>query len=83
VNDAEFLDLHTSCVAAFRIYVAAAETTATMLAKCTANPLPLAKRLELMLQENDENSAHRAYVGTKRLLHDAALRGYGGYSNSN
>lgn len=83
MNDAEFLKLHTSCVTAFRIYVAAAETTATMLGECTANPLPLAKRLELMLHENDENSAHRTYLSTKRLLHDAALRGYGGYSNSN
>jgi hypothetical protein len=80
VTDTEFMELHICYVTAFRAYVSAAETTATMLAKCTANPLPLAKRLELMLQENVENSAHRAYLGTKRLLHDAALCGYG---NSN
>jgi hypothetical protein len=45
VNQAEFNDLHSSCANALRIYVAAAEITCGMLAKCTLDPLPFADRL--------------------------------------
>lgn len=72
----EFNELHTSCVVAFREYVDQAEVTASMLAKCTAEPMPLRERLKIALQERVENTAHSLYLIAKRLLHDAARLGY-------
>jgi hypothetical protein len=76
VNQTEFSELHASCVTAFKTFVAEAEKTSTMLANCTAEPLPLTQRLRMMFQERAENAAHLVYLGTKRLLHDAARLGY-------
>ena len=72
----EFKDLHASCVSAFKNYTVEAEITATMLADCTAEPMPFPKRLNLALQERVENTSHALYMATKVLLHDAARMGY-------
>ena len=77
MNHTDFLELHTNCVAAMRTYFVEAETTTEMLAKCTAEPLSFAERLGLLSQEIIENDAHVIYLDTKRLLHGAALLGYG------
>jgi hypothetical protein len=76
VDQTEFNELHASCVAAFKVYVAEAEKTSTMLANCTAKPLPLTQRFRVMFQERAENTARLIYLGTKRLLHNAARLGY-------
>lgn len=72
----EFNELHTSCVVAFKDYVDQAELTASLLAKCTAEPMPLRERLKIAFQERVENMAHSLYLSTKRLLHEAARLGY-------
>ena len=72
----EFNELHASCVLALNDYVAEAETTSAMLAKCTPEPLPFTERLKVTVQEAAENSAHLVYLAAKRLLHDAARLGY-------
>ncbi len=77
MNYAEYLELHTNCVAAMRAYFVQAETTSAMLARCTVEPLSFKERLGLLSQEIIENNAHLTYLGTKRLLHAAALLGYG------
>lgn len=76
MDQAEFNELHASCVTALRIYVTEAETTSAMLAHCTAEPLPLAERLRVAVQETAENTAHLVYLAAKRLLQDAARLGY-------
>jgi hypothetical protein len=76
VNETEFAKLHASCVTAFESYIVEAEKTSVLLATCTAGPLPFAKRLMVMLQENAEYKTYSFYVDTKRLLHDAARLGY-------
>jgi hypothetical protein len=76
VDQTEFNQLHSSCVRAFRTYALEAETTATMLANCTADPMPLPERLKIALQEKIENTAHAVYLGAKLLLHEAARLGY-------
>jgi hypothetical protein len=76
VDQAEFNELHASCVSALKTYVAEAETTATMLADCTPGPLPLAQRLKVLFQERAEHTSHSIYLAAKRLLHDAARLGY-------
>jgi hypothetical protein len=72
----EFIDLHTSGVTAMRAYFDQAEKTATMLAKCTAEPLPFSERLMIASQEIVENTAHADYLGIKSRLHDVARMGY-------
>lgn len=76
VNQKEFNELHASCVSAFENYAAEAEITATMLADCTAEPMPLPARLKIALQERIENMAHAVYLSAKVLLHEAARLGY-------
>ena len=76
MNYTEFMDLHDSGVTAMRAYFDEAEKTSTMLAKCTAAPLPFMKRLALMSQEIIEVSAHTDYLGIKRRLHNAVRLGY-------
>jgi hypothetical protein len=71
-----FKELHSRCVAAFRGYAAEAEKTATMLATCTAGPMPLLARLGIAVQEKMEITAHSLYLTEKRLLHEAARLGY-------
>lgn len=80
MNNAEFIDLHAECVAAMRLYFVEAEITTTMLAKCTAEPLPFTERMSLLAQEVLETDAQTRYASAKRLLHDAARLGYG-FSN--
>lgn len=75
---AEFVDLHTSGVAALREYFDEAEKTTTLLAKCQAEPLPFAERIAIASQEIIENTAHADYLGIKSRLHDAARLGYEG-----
>jgi len=60
-----------------RSYFDEAEKSSTMLAGCTAKPMPLKKRLLLTSQGIIEHAAHLAYLGTKSLLLDAARLGYG------
>jgi hypothetical protein len=76
VNQTEFSSLHRNCIVALRDYVTAAEVTATMLSECTPGPMPLAGRLNILLQERAEDRAHSIYLDLKRLLHDAARLGY-------
>jgi len=76
VDQAEFDELHATCVTALRIYVAEAETTSAMLAHCTAEPLPFVERLRVAVQEPAETTAHLAYLAAKRLHRDAARLGY-------
>jgi hypothetical protein len=72
----EFDQLHARCVTAFKSYATEADITAVLLANCTAEPLPLADRLKILIQESIENSAHTLYLGAKRLLHEAARLGF-------
>ena len=81
MDQTEFNGLHTSCITAFQDYITSAGLTATMLARCTSEPLSLADRLNLMVQERAEEDAHSIYLNLKRILHDAARLGYR-YSNS-
>ncbi|GAC1681184.1 MAG: hypothetical protein PVS2B2_19810 [Candidatus Acidiferrum sp.] len=76
MDQREFDELHTSCVSALADYVTSAELTATMLARCTPEPLPLEDRLNLMVQEIAEAQVHSVYLDLKRILHDAARLGY-------
>jgi hypothetical protein len=76
MNQTDFNELHANYVTAFEDYVTSAELTATILARCTPEPMPLADRLALMLQECAENRAHSAYLDLKRVLHEAARLGY-------
>jgi hypothetical protein len=77
MNYTNFLELHKTCVAAMRTYFCEAETTTRLLAKCTAEPLSLGERSGLLSQEIVENNAQLIYLDSKRLLHRAALLGYG------
>jgi hypothetical protein len=77
VNHKEFLDLHASCVTSMRSYFVEVEKSSTMLAECTAKPLPLKKRLMLTSQGIIEHAAHLTYLGAKSLLLNAARLGYG------
>ena len=76
MDQKEFNELHTSCLTALEDYVTSAELTATMLANCTPEPLPLENRLSLMVQERAEEHAHSIYLDIKRTLHEAARRGF-------
>ena len=76
VNQTDFNELHTGCVTALAVYVAEAEKTSGMLAKCTPEPLPLVERVKVTVQETAESSAHLLYLAAKLLLHDAARLGY-------
>ena len=77
MNHKEFLDLHAACVTSMRSYFVEVEKSSTMLAECTAKPLPLRKRLRLTSQGIIEHAAHLTYLGAKSLLLNAARLGYG------
>ena len=77
MNHAEFMELHTASVALMRSYFAEVEKSSAMLAECTAEPLPLKKRLTLASQGIIEHEAHLTYLGAKSLLLNAARLGYG------
>jgi hypothetical protein len=76
VDQKEFNELHSNCVVAFKKYAVQADITSSMLANCTAEPMPLRERLKIALQERMENTAHTLYVSAKGLLHEAARLGY-------
>jgi hypothetical protein len=76
MNQTEFDALHARCVDAFGTYVDEAEKTAMMFATCTAEPMPLAARLEIAVQEKNEVAAHLVYLAEKLILHNAARLGY-------
>jgi hypothetical protein len=76
MNLSEFNDLHDKYVVAFKYYVTLAELSATLLALCTPEPLPLTDRLNLLLQECAEDDAYNIYLDLKSVLHDAARLGY-------
>ena len=75
MDQIEFNELHESCVTPLDAYVAEAEKTAAMLAKCTPEPLPIGERVKLTVQEAAELSAHSMYLAAKRLLHEAGASG--------
>ena len=76
MDQTEFNDLHRGCVKALAAYVAEAEKTSGLLAKCTPEPLPLVERVKVTVQETAESTAHMVYLAAKLLLHDAARLGY-------
>jgi hypothetical protein len=80
VSHTEFTELHASGVTAMRAYFVEVERTATMLAKCTAEPLSFKERFRLMSQGIVENDTHLIYLSIKSLLLSAARLGYG-FSN--
>jgi hypothetical protein len=77
MDHTEFMDLHGDSVKLMRSYFGEAEKLSTMLAECTAKPLPLKKRLMLASQGIVEHTAHLEYLGAKSLLLNAARLGYG------
>lgn len=77
MNHKQFLDLHAACVRSMRSYFVEVEKSSSMLAGCTAKPLPLKKRLLLTSQGIIEHAAHLTYLGAKSLLLNAARLGYG------
>jgi hypothetical protein len=70
------MELHAASVALMRSYLAEVEKSSTMLAECTADPLPLIKRLALTSQGVIEHEAHLRYLDAKSLLLNAARLGY-------
>jgi hypothetical protein len=76
VNHTEFMELHAASVALMRSYFAEVEKSSTMLAECSAEPLPLRKRLALTSQGVIEHEAHLRYLNAKSLLLNAARLGY-------
>jgi hypothetical protein len=70
------MDLHAASVKLMRSYFAEVEKSSTMLEDCTAEPLPLKKRLMLTSQGVIEHAAHLTYLTAKSLLLDAAKLGY-------
>ena len=72
----QFDALHAGCLTALANYVSEAEQTAAMLEKCTPEPMSFAQRLDLLIQESDEEQAHCVYLDTKRVLRAAAKLGY-------
>lgn len=75
MNHTEFSDLHAASEKLMRFYFVEVEKSSTMLADCTAKPLPLKQRLMLTSQGIVEQEAHRTYLNTKSLLLDAVRRG--------
>ncbi len=76
MNHTEFMDLHAASVKLMRSYFAEVEKSSMMLEDCTAEPLPLKKRLMLTSQGVIEHAAHLTYLTAKSLLLDAAKLGY-------
>ena len=70
------MELHAASVALMRSYFAEVEKSSAMLAECTAEPLPLKKRLALTSQGIIEHKAHLRYLDAKSLLLNAARLGY-------
>ena len=77
MNRSEFMELHEKSARSRLAYFAEAEKTSTMLAGCTAEPLPFIDRFRLMSQGLAENDAHLTYLGARNVLFEAARLGYG------
>ena len=77
MNHTEFMNLHAASVTLMRSYFVEVEKSSALLAECTADPLPLTKRLTLTSQGIIEQEAHLTYLGAKSHLLDAARLGYG------
>jgi hypothetical protein len=77
MNRSEFMELHEKSARARQAYFTQAEKTSTMLAGCTAEPLPFSERFRLMSQGIAENDAHLTYLGARNILFEAARLGYG------
>ena len=76
MNHTEFRELHAASVALMRSYFAEVEKSSTMLAECTAEPLPLKERLAITSQGVIEHEAHMKYLDARSLLLNAARLGY-------
>jgi len=77
LEDREFRELHAASETLMRAYFDEVLKSSAMLAECTAEPLPLEKRLTLLSQGIIEHEAHVTYVSSKSVLLDAARLGYG------
>jgi hypothetical protein len=77
MNRSEFMELHDRSARARQTYFTEAEKTSSMLAGCTAEPLPFIERFRLMSQGLAENDAHLTYLGARNVLFEAARLGYG------
>jgi hypothetical protein len=80
LEDIEFRELHEASEALMQSYFDEVKKSSAMLAECTAEPLPLEKRLTLLSQGIIEHEAHLTYLGAKSVLLNAARLGYG-FSN--
>jgi hypothetical protein len=76
------MELHVASAALMRSYFVEVEKSSMVLAQCTAEPLPLKKRLALTSQGLIEHEAHLTYLDAKSLLLNAARLGYGSRSSS-
>jgi hypothetical protein len=77
MDDLEFRALHAASEVLMQSYFDEVRKSSDMLAECTAEPLPIEKRLTLLSQGIIEHEAHVTYVSSKGVLLDAALLGYG------
>jgi hypothetical protein len=73
----DFIALLAECATVSEAYFREAAKTAIMLAKCTRQPLSFDERFALLSQEILERDSYLMYLHAKRLLHSAALLGYG------
>jgi hypothetical protein len=78
----EFITLREECAETTEIYLREAAKTSTLLGRCTEQPLTFDERFALLCQEIHERDAYLLYINTKRLLHSAALLGYGALAAS-
>jgi len=77
MDDLEFRQLHGASEKLMESYFSEVRKSSDLLAECTAEPLPLEKRLKLLSQGIIEHEAHVTYVSAKSVLLDAAQFGYG------
>jgi hypothetical protein len=82
VTQIEFIELHAECITATATYFREAQKTSMMLRRSTREPLTFDERFALLSQEIVERDAFLTYLNAKRLLHSAALLGYGGISTN-
>jgi hypothetical protein len=73
----EFITLREECAETTEIYLREVEKTSKMLGRCTEHPLTFDERFVLLCQEIKERNAFLLHLHAKRLLHNAALCGYG------
>jgi hypothetical protein len=77
VNQTQFVALQVKCIAVLENYFTEARKTSVLLQGCTLEPLAFKERFALLSQEIIEKDALLLYLEVKRLLHSAALLGYG------